>query len=67
MLSNLSYNSSLKMICHMIHVEFPAKIKGQKIYEAIPHKTRNKHSDWSKKHPCAILIFLKEDGFVLYD
>ena len=51
MLSDSSFDSSLKMIHHLIRVEFPAKIKSQEMYEAIPHQTRNKYSDWSKNTP----------------
>ena len=43
MLNDSSFNLSLKMIRHLIHDEFPAKIKDQKIYKAIPHRTRNKN------------------------
>ena len=44
----------------MIYVELPTKINTQKIYEAIPHKTRNKYSDWSKNVPMPFLFFRKK-------
>ena len=51
MLNDSSLDSSPKMIRHTICVEFSTKIKCQEIYEAIPHKTRNKYSDWLKNVP----------------